>query len=193
MAGTKRKALTTDDLLRRQEESAKRRRPSLLGMEANESDSVGDVYSEDSDEKDESVEKEEEEDDDDDEEVDGSGPSRDSEDAGDSSEEDSDADDRADGDEHTWRTTADSLSSSRITFTHNSPLRAPARVPHTAPSRPMTFPALDISPLLVSALSTMSIRAPTEIQRACIPPLLEGKYFLASRDLARSHVETRCV
>ena len=41
-------------------------------------------------------------------------------------------------------------------------------------SRNMSFSSLNISPPLLSALSKMAIHAPTEIQRACIPPLLIG-------------------
>jgi ATP-dependent RNA helicase DDX49/DBP8 len=40
---------------------------------------------------------------------------------------------------------------------------------------PSSFRALNISPPLISALAAMSIRHPTEIQSACIPPLLAGK------------------
>lgn len=40
---------------------------------------------------------------------------------------------------------------------------------------PGSFSALGISPQLQSALTTMSIRTPTEVQAACIPPLLAGK------------------
>lgn len=40
--------------------------------------------------------------------------------------------------------------------------------------RNMTFSSLNISPPLLSALSKMAIHDPTEIQRACIPPLLIG-------------------
>ncbi|KAI0306893.1 DEAD-domain-containing protein [Multifurca ochricompacta] len=42
-------------------------------------------------------------------------------------------------------------------------------------SRNLTFSSLDISPPLLSALSKMAIHAPTEIQCACIPPLLAGR------------------
>jgi ATP-dependent RNA helicase DDX49/DBP8 len=42
------------------------------------------------------------------------------------------------------------------------------------PSKPVTFSSLGISPSLLAALSKMAIRAPTEIQQACIPPLLAG-------------------
>lgn len=34
---------------------------------------------------------------------------------------------------------------------------------------------MGISSVLVSALAKMSIKTPTEIQAACIPPLLQGK------------------
>jgi ATP-dependent RNA helicase DDX49/DBP8 len=40
--------------------------------------------------------------------------------------------------------------------------------------KPVTFSSLGISPPLLSALSKMAIHAPTEIQQACIPPLLAG-------------------
>lgn len=42
-------------------------------------------------------------------------------------------------------------------------------------SKNMTFLSLDISPPLLSALSKMAIHTPTEIQRACVPPLLTGR------------------
>jgi len=42
-------------------------------------------------------------------------------------------------------------------------------------SKPVTFSSLGISPLLLSALSKMAIHVPTEIQLACIPPLLAGQ------------------
>lgn len=48
---------------------------------------------------------------------------------------------------------------------------------HT-PSLPSTFTELGVSLSLVSAMNSMSIRTPTEIQVACIPPLLDGMYFL---------------
>ncbi|KAH9983220.1 DEAD-domain-containing protein [Russula compacta] len=47
--------------------------------------------------------------------------------------------------------------------------------PGTRSSRHVTFSSLGISPPLLLALSKMAIHAPTEIQRACIPPLLEGR------------------
>ena len=41
-------------------------------------------------------------------------------------------------------------------------------------SKNVTFLSLSISPPLLSALSKMALHTPTEIQRACIPPLLIG-------------------
>lgn len=42
------------------------------------------------------------------------------------------------------------------------------------PSVPASFSSLGISPPLQSALKSMSIKSPTEVQLACIPPLLAG-------------------
>ncbi|KAH9002414.1 P-loop containing nucleoside triphosphate hydrolase protein [Lactarius hatsudake] len=44
-----------------------------------------------------------------------------------------------------------------------------------ASSKNATFLSLNISPPLLSSLSKMAIHTPTEIQRACIPPLLIGR------------------
>lgn len=38
-----------------------------------------------------------------------------------------------------------------------------------------SFAELGVSKILVSSLAAMSIRSPTEVQAACIPPLLEGQ------------------
>jgi ATP-dependent RNA helicase DDX49/DBP8 len=61
------------------------------------------------------------------------------------------------------------------------------RLVHQRPSsfgagKPVTFSSLGVSPPLLSALSKMAIHAPTEIQQACIPPLLAGQslWFWAS-------------
>ena len=42
---------------------------------------------------------------------------------------------------------------------------------------PRSFAELGVSSSLVSALNKMSIYAPTEVQVACIPPLLNGMYL----------------
>ncbi|KAJ7068212.1 P-loop containing nucleoside triphosphate hydrolase protein [Mycena amicta] len=51
------------------------------------------------------------------------------------------------------------------------------RFEHSAPAltQPTSFAALGISTSLQSALASMSIRTPTEVQAACIPPLLQGR------------------
>lgn len=38
-----------------------------------------------------------------------------------------------------------------------------------------TFATLDVAPWLVASLSTMAIKRPTAIQKACIPEILKGK------------------
>jgi ATP-dependent RNA helicase DDX49/DBP8 len=43
------------------------------------------------------------------------------------------------------------------------------------PTKSYTFSSLGISAPLQVALKSMSIKLPTEVQAACIPPLLEGK------------------
>jgi ATP-dependent RNA helicase DDX49/DBP8 len=45
----------------------------------------------------------------------------------------------------------------------------------TFPAKSCTFSSLGLSAALQAALNSMSIKLPTEIQAACIPPLLEGK------------------
>ena len=45
----------------------------------------------------------------------------------------------------------------------------------TLPAISYTFSSLGISVPLQVALKSMSIKLPTEVQAACIPPLLEGK------------------
>jgi len=51
----------------------------------------------------------------------------------------------------------------------------------TSPTRvhspAQTFVGMGVSSSLVSAMAKMSIHTPTEVQAACIPPLLDGMYF----------------
>ncbi len=52
-----------------------------------------------------------------------------------------------------------------------------AVVPAADPSNPRSsFSSLGISTQLQKALQSMSIKAPTEVQSACVPPLLSGEY-----------------
>jgi ATP-dependent RNA helicase DDX49/DBP8 len=48
---------------------------------------------------------------------------------------------------------------------------------HASSPRPPTFAGMGVSSSLVSAMNKMSIHTPTEIQAACIPPLLDGTYL----------------
>lgn len=42
------------------------------------------------------------------------------------------------------------------------------------------FASLGVSPFLVRSLASMSIRAPTQVQAACIPPILQGRDCIGS-------------
>jgi ATP-dependent RNA helicase DDX49/DBP8 len=64
-----------------------------------------------------------------------------------------------------------SLLGSRVTA---KPRLVHQHAPSPGASKPVTFASLGISPSILSALSKMAIHAPTEIQQACIPPLLAG-------------------
>ncbi|KDQ15431.1 hypothetical protein BOTBODRAFT_31765 [Botryobasidium botryosum FD-172 SS1] len=72
----------------------------------------------------------------------------------------------------------------RISFAPRAQLSKPLRSSRPLPPKPgnpsqptaqATFHSLGISSSLVSALNAMSIRHPTPIQSACIPPLLAGR------------------
>lgn len=55
--------------------------------------------------------------------------------------------------------------------------RMPQRIEpirNTQPRPPASFSELGVSSAIQNALKTMSINSPTEIQTACIPPLLAG-------------------
>ncbi|OSX60130.1 hypothetical protein POSPLADRAFT_1147823 [Postia placenta MAD-698-R-SB12] len=116
MAGHKRRALTTDDLLRMQEEPGRKRLKRDLDSDSDVEDQASDVER---------------------------------------------------------SSIASSLSSSSHSGSGgDAPRNEP---PIISPTRPSTFASLGITSTLFNALSKMSIRVPTEIQAACIPPLLEGE------------------
>ncbi|CCM04056.1 uncharacterized protein FIBRA_06215 [Fibroporia radiculosa] len=73
-------------------------------------------------------------------------------------------------------TTEDRFSSSRVAFVSRASNVAPREAQSSTKPLPSTFASLGISSALLSALSKMSIRSPTEIQAACLPPLLQGKF-----------------
>ncbi|KAN0126580.1 P-loop containing nucleoside triphosphate hydrolase protein [Russula decolorans] len=147
MITSKRRTPTTDDLLRRQEEPQKRhKRPHFAQGDEDEDNDVGEDVDFDS-EWEAGVEE-----------------STDSEIGKESSLMEDDAIGLLDE--------SSSLLGSRMIvkprFVHQRPLSSGA-------GKPVTFSSLGISPSLLSALSKMAIHAPTEIQRACIPPLLAGR------------------
>ncbi|KAI0796832.1 P-loop containing nucleoside triphosphate hydrolase protein [Abortiporus biennis] len=78
--------------------------------------------------------------------------------------------------------TLDRFSSSRVSFKPRktlqqvTPIKPTIQTSHSPiNSRPTSFATLDISNALLSALGKLSIRTPTEIQAACIPPLMQGR------------------
>ncbi|KAF8826680.1 hypothetical protein HHX47_DHR5000060 [Lentinula edodes] len=76
----------------------------------------------------------------------------------------------------------DNISNSRMSERMSiDRLRIPQRIevgsklPKAAPPRSTSFSELGVSLAIQNALKVMSIRTPTEIQAACIPPLLAGR------------------
>ena len=68
---------------------------------------------------------------------------------------------------------------SRFSFKPRQVAKETTVPPHDS-SPPLTFAEMGVSSSLVSAMNKMSIHTPTEIQAACIPPLLDGMYFTYS-------------
>lgn len=67
---------------------------------------------------------------------------------------------------------------SRFSFKHRQDTTAgKAEVASRVSSLHQTFAGMGVSSSLVSAMNKMSIHTPTEIQAACISPLLNGTYF----------------
>lgn len=165
MAGPKRRALTADDLMRMQEDGHRRKR---LRIEDSDEDLDENSASEDDDPQ-TSGEQE------------GEGSDDGSEDGSDDSEVSGDDDVQHAGlaalpapedDEDT-----DSrFGLSRMAFKPRASLPAAPNAPNPPKRLPTTFEAMGISSALVGALSKLSINAPTEIQAACIPPLLQGMF-----------------
>jgi ATP-dependent RNA helicase DDX49/DBP8 len=162
MIASKRRAPTIDDLLRRQEEPQKRHRPSTSFQDHDDEGSRVDESREGSDEE----------------------SSEDSESNG--TELESGGEESTDS-ELSQETSP--LDPGRVSLSSESPDLLGSRVsikPKLASQRSqgessgagssknVTFSSLNISPPLLSTLSKMAIHAPTEIQQACIPPLLIG-------------------
>jgi ATP-dependent RNA helicase DDX49/DBP8 len=163
MIASKRRAPTIDDLLRRQEEPQKRYRSSTTFQEHDhEGSSVDERYDE--------------------------GSSDDSEESSEDSEPDctqleSGGEESTDSEFNQEATPLnfgrfsrpDDLLGSRVSIKPNFTCQHSQGTSSGAgASKNVTFLSLNISPPLLSALSKMAIHNPTEIQRACIPPLLIG-------------------
>ncbi len=160
MITSKRRMPTTDELLRRQEEPQKRHHRLPLAQEYEDNDNI---VGKDDDFDSESAPEDQEAQWDGEWEA-GVEETTDSEIGKESSLVDDDRICRLDG--------GSSLLGSRVTV---KPRLTHQRTLSPGASKPVTFSSLGISPLLLSALSKMAIHAPTEIQQACIPPLLAGQ------------------
>jgi ATP-dependent RNA helicase DDX49/DBP8 len=66
--------------------------------------------------------------------------------------------------------------SSRFIFKPKHQVDSNARTGALSITSHSTFASLGVAPVLLSALSKMSIQVPTEVQVACIPPLLAGEF-----------------
>ncbi|KAI0089172.1 DEAD-domain-containing protein [Irpex rosettiformis] len=64
---------------------------------------------------------------------------------------------------------------SRVSFTPRKFFQERLKPSKISPIKPSSFEALGVSPALITALTKMSIKLPTEIQAACIPPLIQGE------------------
>lgn len=162
MAGAKRRALTADDLLRLQEEPPSKRARINEDLDATY---AYETANSDAEEVDTGVE---------------SGASQSG--SEDSSEQNSDSEDAAS--DVARPITADWDAGGRVTQSRISVVPRTTRVVTGNVSRPSasTFVSLGISSVLQDALAKMSIRVPTEVQTACIPPLLQGECRVIAPD-----------
>ncbi|KAG6900930.1 hypothetical protein C0993_004367 [Termitomyces sp. T159_Od127] len=148
----KRAALSADDLLRRLEEPrAKKAR-------------LSPAVDDDDDSDDASVSRQEE-----------NGATEESEDGEDADGQllaDDDDDDEGTDDDVPVRLKEDSIVHDRF---GSSLAKRVRNLPSPQPKE-VSFSSLGISTVLQSALTSMSIRTPTPVQAACIPPLLAGNF-----------------
>lgn len=164
MPGSKRSALTTDDLMHMQEGPDRKRIRSSKVAERSELDmqsrnsSQSDAYSS-GDNSDEGSSEEE-------------GPNEIDPKNNDESEDGHDSSDEKDEKDDSDASTSERFNFSRITSKPRTQLAENV----LSKPLPTTFHSLGISNQLQAALSSMSIRAPTEVQAACIPPLLAGEF-----------------
>ena len=155
MSGPKRKELSTDELMRRQEEPLRKRRKQISKELDAGSEDEGSTSTEDSEGSDAvEVDSAEEEDREQDGRVDGQGGLKNA---------------------STFWDITDEPGSSRMKTKPKS-LARDLTLPKTNAPKFSTFSSLDISTTLIATLAKMSIRAPTEVQTACVPPLLAGEF-----------------
>lgn len=170
---SKRRVLTSDDLMRMQEDgpARKRRKEELMFEEDEDSDFDLHLPTRRSD-----GESNEEESDHGSDEESGSGIKEHGDEDGDE-ESDASSDSSAEPPRPPLPVLleGDDVSSSRISIAPRTSLPV-SRKSLTAPvNHPASFAAMGISSTLLTALNKMSIRAPTDIQAACMPPLLQGE------------------
>ena len=159
----KRKALSVDDLMRMQEQPSSKRFREDFQEDSAESDSASSSTS--------SISQSQEQSDD------SSNEDEDEEHSDISSSDDEENDEISPNNLSLFDESTDRFSSSRISIVPRTALpKAPINPPTTSTPRPTSFASFGISHALLTALSKMSIKAPTEIQAACIPPILEGEY-----------------
>jgi ATP-dependent RNA helicase DDX49/DBP8 len=99
-------------------------------------------------------------------------------------EEDREEEEQYSAGDHPHSSQKDFGTVSRVSATASAPKHS-----ITSPITATTWTDMNISGPLQTALASMSIRAPTEIQSACIPPLLSGELScLSCRSLPDSSV-----
>lgn len=152
----KRRTLTADDLLRMQEDGPARKRPFMLEDDSDSEGSVPRAQSKRRRNREHSSGSESEEE---------------------ITDDDEDSEDEAFPQPNSMPDVDDRFSS-RISIVPKASL-ALARTPLTTQTeKASSFLSFGISSALLGALYKMSIKAPTEIQAACVPPLLQGEFCL---------------
>lgn len=170
MRGTKRHTLTTDELMRLQEEPARKKfKPPIAFTdnsegEESEDESAGTSHS-GSEERATGNEEVEEE-----------CGSTEGEDNSDAEGGGAESEEELDVSLPLWDDSDSRFNSSRIAIVPRATKPTPPALTRPAQTQPASFEALGISSALLNALAKMSIKAPTEIQAVCIPPLLAGEW-----------------
>lgn len=152
LSGSKRRALTTDDLMRRQEVGPRKRQKRIR------------------DEDEDSLRG-----------SDGPASAEDSKSEGLSALDEGEDDEDSPSEIPVSNAEEDDTVPSRFSFKprQGTAAKETTVLPHVS-SPPPTFAEMGVSSSLVSAMNKMSIRTPTEIQVACIPPLIDGMYVTYS-------------